>query len=514
MSRRRKKHTGRKLLVLLVVAAAAGTAGYIYYRNNTEPAGSDSSQTYIETKVQRGSVSVGITESGTVTYGSNEQDFSVSELTEGSDSSSSGSSSSPGSSSSGGQGMSQDGSSTDSGASGSSSSGSSSSSGTSPSLTVAEVLVAVGQVVEEGDAILTIDADSIEAYQAVLETAVADAKLLVKQEEINAETKKAEADYTYQMYLAEGKTAEATYNATITSLENAVTNLEEELAESAETVGELEAELEAGYDVEDDLEEEQLSYETIEANLRIAENNLVTGSIEAKQVYENAMTNYQYADQLYEIDTNGLEDDLDEAKETLEEEEKALEEFLSEIGDGTVYAEYSGTIMSIEYAAGDTLINDSAVLTYLDPESVTMTVAVSQEDISTISVGDTASIALTAYEGEIFSGEVTGIESSSSIGTSTVNYDVEVLFTGDTEKVYSGMTGEVTFVEQEVTDVLYVPNKAIHQDGARSWVKVKDSDGAISEVTVTTGFSNGTYVEIKDGLEEGDTVLLESQVGA
>jgi HlyD family secretion protein len=93
-----------------------------------------------------------------------------------------------------------------------------------------------------------------------------------------------------------------------------------------------------------------------------------------------------------------------------------------------------------------------------------------------------------------------------------VNYEVEITMNGDTGKVYSGMTGEVTFVEKQVTDVLYISNRAVHQDGTRSWVKVMQEDGSIEEVTIETGFSNGSIVEVTSGLSEGQTVLLESQV--
>ena len=89
-------------------------------------------------------------------------------------------------------------------------SGQNSSSGSTTSdadtaLVVEEVYAATGQVVAEGDPILKITDDSIADYQAQLEAAAETAQLNVKQEEINAESKKSEADYTYQMYLAEGR---------------------------------------------------------------------------------------------------------------------------------------------------------------------------------------------------------------------------------------------------------------------------------------------------------------------
>ena len=512
--RKKKKHTGRNILIFLVLVCAALAASYYFYTLQEEKKNQADTVNYKEETVKKGSVAVGITESGTVTLGSSEQDFSVADVIEvesTSSSSDSSTSSAQGSGQSTAGGM--DMASMMGGASMESSSGSSSSStGTETALEVEEVYVAVGQAVSEGDPILKITEDSIEEYRTALNAAVKSAQLLVQQEEINVETKQAEADYTYEMYLAQGETAEETYNATITSLENEVSDLEEELEEAQDDVDTYQSYVDSGYDYDDELEEAQLNYSTIEANLQIARNNLTTQSIEAKQTYENALTNYKYADQLYAIDTDGLEDDLNDARETLTEAQEALEEFEDEIGDGIIYSEYSGKILTVSYSAGDTITSDAAVATFSDADNITITVSVSQDDISSISTGDDASIALTAYEGETFTGTVNSIESSSSIGSSTVNYDVEVLFTEDTDKVYSGMTGDVTFTQQEVTDTLYISNRAVHLDGSRSWVKVKNEDGSIEEVDITTGFSNGSIVAVTEGLEEGQTVLIESQV--
>ena len=120
----------------------------------------------------------------------------------------------------------------------------SSESGEATSLEVEEIYVAAGQTVNEGDPILKITDESIADYREEMENAVASAKLLVSKEEINVESKKAEADYTYQMYLAEGETAEETYNATIKTLEENVADLEEEIEETddEDELEELEAE--------------------------------------------------------------------------------------------------------------------------------------------------------------------------------------------------------------------------------------------------------------------------------
>lgn len=73
------------------------------------------------------------------------------------------------------------------------------------------------------------------------------------------------------------------------------------------------------------------------------------------------------------------------------------------------------------------------------------------------------------------------------------------------------MTGDLTFITRETEKVLYVSNRAIFRDGSRSYVKIREN-GTVTEKDVSTGFSDGENVEIKEGLSEGDIVLIESKV--
>ena len=498
--------------VIVPGVAAAALAVVVVNANWVQKTEEVTTSAYRTETVQRGTITSGITESGTVSFGTEEQEFSVSEVVEVSSSSDSDSASTATASAAGSgaafTAMNQ------AGGGSANASSQSSSSGDTTSLTVEVVYVASGQTVSEGDKILKITDDSIASYREELTAAVKSAQLQVKQEEVNVESKKAEAEYNHEMYLAEGETAEETYEATIASLDKAVSDLEEELEDAKETLDTYQSYVDSGYSYEEELEEAQEEYDSVASELQLAKNNRTTKTIEAEQTKENALTNYKYADQLYEIDTDGLEDDLDDAKETLEEAETALAEFEEQIGNGIVYAAYSGTVTEIAYAAGDAIVNDEALVTYSDAEDVTIAVSVSQDDISKVSVGMSAEIALTAYPDETFTGMVSGISTSATTGSSTVSYEVTVKFDGDTGKVYSGMTGEVTFAEKTMEDTLYISNRAVQLDGTTSYVNVQDEDGTVRKVEITTGYSNGSVVAVEDGLEEGETVLLESQVGA
>ena len=74
------------------------------------------------------------------------------------------------------------------------------------------------------------------------------------------------------------------------------------------------------------------------------------------------------------------------------------------------------------------------------------------------------------------------------------------------------MTGDITFITKETEEVMYVSNRAIIREGTKSYVKVKEADGSVKKTQVVTGFSDGVNVEIVEGLEVGDVVLIESKV--
>ena len=516
-----------------VVVAVAGTAiGVTTYRSF---AAEETEVVYKETTAETGNLTVGVTESGSVTVGTVTQSVDMDDIaitssstsssssssSTSSGSSSSGSSSSGRASQSGGDmeagagGSGSSGSSTSSSsASSSSSSGSSSTSSSAAELVVAEVYVTVGQTVAEGDPLLKITDDSIADYRAELESAVESAQLALDQANLDAKTQELDASYTYDSNIANGNVAESEYNATITSLQNAVTQAQSAVDESAAKIADYQTRIAAGEDLSEDLSEEQLNYDTLTAKLQKAQNEYTTKSIEAEQTYKEAMLNYNNADSLYSIDTDGISDTVSEAEDTLAEAQEALTKFEAFIGDGVIYSEYTGNVMTVGYAADDVLSSDTDVATFNDSTAVTMSVSVSEEDITAVNIGDTVEITLNAYEDTTFTGTVQSMDTSASSGSTTVDYTVTVVFGGDTSTVYSDMTGNVTFITKQVEDVLYVSDKAIISEGTKSYVDVKDDAGNIEKVQVTTGFSDGVNVEIQSGLEEGETVLIESQVAS
>ena len=387
-----------------------------------------------------------------------------------------------------------------------------SSTSTASTLEVETVYVTAGQTVAEGDPILKLTEESVASYKKDLEEAVTEAKTAVSEAGLSAEKQKVSASYSYNLSTAEGSVAQETYKAAIKQLQEAVDDAQEAVDTSASLINYYQEQIDAGVDLSASLTEEQKNYDKLYTKLVAAKNNYTTKSIEAEKTLKEAELSAKNASSQYSVDVSGADNDITDAKDTLSDAEEALEAFEAAIGDdGTIYAEYTGTITDLSYEAGDTISSGATVATFSNADAVTITVSVSEEDITNIAVGDVVEIELSAYEDQTFAG-VDSIDTSSSSGSSTVSYNVTAAFAGDITGIYTDMTGNVTFISRQVTDVLYVSNKAVQFDGTTSYVKVKDADGTIRMVDVETGFSDGVNVEITSGLTEGETVLIESQV--
>ena len=164
-------------------------------------------------------------------------------------------------------------------------------------------------------------------------------------------------------------------------------------------------------------------------------------------------------------------------------------------------------------AAGDSLTQDMDLISLNNYDEVTITVSVEEEDLEAAALGNTVNVTLAAFEDEVFKGTVTEIgDAEINSNTNRTMYSVTVTVPNTGNVLYQDMTAEVTFVTDEVSEVLYIPVRAVIEKDGVNYVKVREKDGTIIRKRVTTGFSDGINIEIKEGLSEGETVLTESKV--
>lgn len=566
MTMKRKKMIGAIISAVVVIIIVVSV---VYQRWKPE-----TQQTVTkETTVEYGNLTVGVTESGSASLGTVDQTFDIDINTSSGTSENTATSTSTTTEDSRGMDMAE-GNKMDSAATESTTSASNTS---SVALEVEKVYVAEGQVVEKGDSLVKLTSESIKEVRAALKTNLASANLTLKSAKITRKETSVNAKYEYKENITKGENAKATYNATISSLQSAVEEAQDAVSEAKERMEAIPKEIatlnkkkkqvqasatqtaskagnampsdngseEKGTSVaggenntnttgttansdtstlssinsqiaslQNELSNVKKNYSNLVSKVSQAKSELVTGKITAKKTYDEAMLNYKNAKEIYDIAMDGIDDEVDDAKEQVKEAKKTLAAYEKMVKNGVITSDYAGTILSLGYAEGDTLNTSTAIASFADADAVTVTVSVSQEDVSTIAIGDVVNIVFSAYEEETYSGVVSAIDTAeTSDNSSMIDYDVTVKVTGDVFKIYQGMTSNVTFITKELKNVVYVSNKAIQTEGTKSYVKKKEGNTIVKK-EVVTGFSNGSSVEIQSGLEEGDVVLIESQVSS
>jgi RND family efflux transporter MFP subunit len=148
---------------------------------------------------------------------------------------------------------------------------------------------------------------------------------------------------------------------------------------------------------------------------------------------------------------------------------------------------------------GDT-VSATDGITVVDPNSLYFEFEVDESDIGQVREGQAVSISLDAFSDEKFSGVVTSISFSSVIGeTGAIVFPVKAKVSSGVGRLRPGFNGDASITLREVGNALSLPASAIDKS------KVKKV-GSENETDVKLGLSDDEYVEILEGLNEGDTV--------
>ena len=135
-----------------------------------------------------------------------------------------------------------------------------------------------------------------------------------------------------------------------------------------------------------------------------------------------------------------------------------------------------------------------------------MELSVSEDQIALVEAGDEATVAVEAVDGS-FDGVVTSVSEVGEYSSSGSTFTAKVTFDND-GSVKLGMSGSATIILEKAENAICVPVNAVTTSGNESKVTVQKEDGTAEEVTVTTGIKNDAYIQITDGLSEGDTVVV------
>ena len=431
-------------------------------------------------------------------------------------------------------------------------------------LEIEQVYVEAGQEIESGTPILKLTRESVEGIRTELSQDVTEAELVYQQALTSQKQTEADAQGEYKLNALYAGYSQAEYDETVSTLTQAVEKAQEDLTETEEELSDAQQELtekEAllaeekkvlenalftakGTDKENALYwwviaqqtagEAQKMADTLEDEIRqlekdiedyrekktenetalaLAQKELESGEITARGELDKRKYNAENAQEIYDVAVEQSAFETETAREDYEEAVGKLEEFDSVIVEQVISADHSGVVTEVYVAAGNYLNGNMDLISLNNYDEVTITLSVEEDDLEAAALGNTANVTMAAFEDEVFTATVTEIgDAEIDSNTNKTMYAVTVTVQNTGNVLYQDMTAEVTFVTDEVSEVLYIPVRAVTQENGADYAKVREEDGTIVRKKVTTGLTDGINIEIKEGLCEGETVLTESKV--
>ena len=183
---------------------------------------------------------------------------------------------------------------------------------------------------------------------------------------------------------------------------------------------------------------------------------------------------------------------------------------LMRLSDGTtISADFDGKINKVSVEKGDEVNGGDSLVQLADFNHMRVNVRIGESNITAVNVGQECRVTVSSISAT-FNSAISAIDYASYTGNNVAYYTTTIdVDTSSVDNVYPGMQATVTIPQEEANNVVILKMDAISTAIDNSaFVYKQDESGTIQEVPITVGVSNGNYVEIKEGVSDGETVYV------
>lgn len=248
---------------------------------------------------------------------------------------------------------------------------------------------------------------------------------------------------------------------------------------------------------------------------------------QAQYKVTNTQAEYERIRYLYSIGAD-TEKQLEDAQMNYDTAVSALSQAESDASETNILAPMDGTVVGEPKTVGTMAVatsdNPTVIMRIADLSTKKIMAKVDETDIGSVKVGQSATFTVDAYTDKTFTARVTKISqtdtantwdtstassSASSSSSAAVIYYYVTLEVDDPENLLlPAMTARVEINTADKPDALVVPISTLKTDANGSYVIVRNPDGSQENRYVQAGIYSDDYVEIVDGLSEGEEVVF------
>ena len=235
--------------------------------------------------------------------------------------------------------------------------------------------------------------------------------------------------------------------------------------------------------------------------------------IQARARLNNAEVNYERDKRLsaigvvpkQQLDNSAMEYNIAQAN---------YDQIQSKLNETVITSPIAGTVIGKPLPAGQTVAqgisNPMVILTIADLSKMQIEAQVDQTDIGKVTEGQKVAFNVDAYPDQKFTGKVAKVSQKAVTQQNVIYYTVTIDVDGGENLLKPSMVARVSILSGENKGVLLLPLAAIRTDKDAKYVVVKNESGQMINVPIVTGITGDDKVEIKSGLNEGDSVVIQT----
>jgi HlyD family secretion protein len=228
--------------------------------------------------------------------------------------------------------------------------------------------------------------------------------------------------------------------------------------------------------------------------------------------------------------------ELTQAEANVTIKEAALDQAKTDLGFCRITAPVDGIVVSRKVDVGQTVVAamSTPVLFTIaqDIKKMRIIATVSEADIGRVKTGNKVDFTVDAFPDDVFTGEVVQVRIAPTTTENVVTYETLIDVENPEQRLFPGMTADVSILSAERNDVLKVPNTALRftpPEGTkltattsgklqRKQQLVYTLEGSGKEQTlraviVTTGITDNSETEILEGLDASALVVTATLGG-
>jgi multidrug efflux pump subunit AcrA (membrane-fusion protein) len=261
------------------------------------------------------------------------------------------------------------------------------------------------------------------------------------------------------------------------------------------------------------------SFEVTQANLNTwkddiftARNNISTSRISLTSSVDNlgkAESSLKLAESELNLEQSGARsEDIEIAKAKVDETNNKIKSIEEKIRKSTIYSPASAQVTKLWLEIGELYPSNQTAVSVASVNKKIYT-DVSELDIGKISLlnDEEVIISFDAFPKTEFVGRTIFIEPKEIVRDNDKYYRLHVMLENQDNRILTGMNADLVIKTTLKKDVLKIPEFAVYRNNGQQMVRILD-DGDQIEFEVKTGISDREDIEILEGLEEGQIIVV------